>query len=229
MACEIYILSCPIGAVGDECTFEIDCCGGQTINYILQPDSITEACVDDQGTVTVTSLSGSASYTNDPCSSDCGDIPVVPTPTPTPTPSPAPTPTPVPTSACQCYQLLYEDSGTATINYTACGGGSSNIIINPGTFYYICSTTTPTTSDPAVTISAFGSPGGCTTNTDCDPNPPTPTPVSPTPGPTPTPVPTPTPTPTPLPTPTPVPTGVQCYEWTLVCPSGAVRAVLMST
>ena len=121
----------------------------------------------------------------------------------------------MPTSACQCYQLLYEDTGTATINYTACGGGSTSIVINPLTLYYVCSTTLPTTSAPAVTISAFGSPGGCSTNTDCDPNPPspTPTPVTPTP--------TPAPTPTPLPTPTPVPTSVQCYEWTLVCPSGS--------
>lgn len=74
MACELYILSCPIGAIGDECTFEIDCCGGQTINYTMQPDNMIEACVDTAGTVTVTSLSGSASYTPDPCSSDCGDI-----------------------------------------------------------------------------------------------------------------------------------------------------------
>ena len=97
MACELYILSCPIGAIGDECTFEIDCCGGQTINYTMQPDNMIEACVNPQGTVTVTSLSGSASYTPDPCSSDCGDIPVVPTRTPTPTPSPTPSPTPTPT------------------------------------------------------------------------------------------------------------------------------------
>ena len=84
MACEIYILTCPIGAEGDECTFEIDCCGGQTINYTMLPDSMIEACVNPQGTVTATSLSGSVSNTFDPCSSDCGDIPVVPTRTPTP-------------------------------------------------------------------------------------------------------------------------------------------------
>ena len=96
MACEIYILTCPIGAEGDECTFEIDCCGGQTINYTMQPDSMIEACVNPQGTVTATSLSGSVSNTFDPCSSDCGDIPVVPTRTPTPTPSPTPRPTPSP-------------------------------------------------------------------------------------------------------------------------------------
>ena len=53
MACNIYILSCPIGAVGDECTFEIDCCSGQQINYTLLPDSIIEACVLEEGVVTV--------------------------------------------------------------------------------------------------------------------------------------------------------------------------------
>jgi hypothetical protein len=231
MACNIYILSCPIGAVGDECTFEIDCCGGQTINYTMQPDNIIEACVNPQGTVTVTSLSGSASNTFDPCSSDCGDIPVVPSPSPSPAPSPTPTPTPTPAGACQCYQLLYEDTGTATINYTACGGGGSSIVIDPLTFYYICSTTTPTTSDPAVTIAAFGSPGGCTTNTDCDPNPPspapTPTPATPSPTPSPSPTPTPVPTapspapstPAPVPSSTPTPTSIQCTFWELICGS----------
>ena len=133
MACNIYILSCPIGAVGDECTFEIDCCDGQLINYTMQPDSIVEACVLEEGVVTVTSISGSASDTTDPCSSDCGDIPISPTQTPTPTPTVTPTPTPSPT---------------------------------PGS-------------------------------------------------------PTSTPGPTPTPTPTPTPISVQCYEWTLVCPSGS--------
>ena len=88
MTCNTYILTCPIGAVGDECTFEIDCCNGQLVNYTLQPDSTIEACVLEEGTVTVTSLSGSALDTTNPCSSDCGGVPVGPTPTPTPTTKP---------------------------------------------------------------------------------------------------------------------------------------------
>ena len=103
----------------------------------MQPDSTIEACVLEEGVVTVTSISGSAFDTTNPCSTDCGNIPVVPTQTPTPTPTATPTPTPSPTSG----------------------------------------------------------------------------------GPTPTPTPTPSPTSTPTPTPTPI--SVQCFEWTLVCPSGS--------
>ena len=42
MACNIYILSCPIGAVGDECTFEIDCCDGQ------HDDEVSEHAEDNK-------------------------------------------------------------------------------------------------------------------------------------------------------------------------------------
>ena len=225
MACKISILTCPIGASGGQCTFEVLCCGGledRYSTYVLNEGDIVEACCQDTDLepAIVVGISGSVYNTSDPCSSYCGDLdPSLPPSPATPAPAPAPAPTPTPAGACQCYQLLYEDAGTATINYTACGGGSSSIVIDPGTFYYICSTTMPTTSDPAVTISAFGSPGGCSQNIDCDPNPPSPSPA-PTPTPTPTPAPgVPAPAPS-VPTPTPVPSGV-CTEWTLSCPSGS--------
>ena len=216
MACEIYILSCPIGAAGDECTFEIDCCGGQTINYTLQFDSTIEACVDDQGTVTVTSISGSAFNSADPCFSDCGDIPVVPTPTPTatptptptptpgvptptptPTPSPTPTPTPTPTSiGVQCYEWTL-----------VCPSGSSGCSYE----YIDCDAVTQTgtlAGDQDIDVCVlYPNTPQVSNGTAIE------TGVACTPGPTPTPAgPTPTPTPTPE-------TG--CTEWTLLCPSGA--------
>lgn len=224
MACEIYILSCPIGAVGDECTFEIDCCGGQTINYIMQPDNIIEACVDDQGTVTVTSLSGSASYTNDPCSSDCGDIPVVPTRTPTPTPSPTPSPTPTPTPGLPTPTPTKTPTLTPTPTVTpsptpisvqcfewtlVCPSGSSGCSYE----YIDCDAVTQTgTLGPDQDIDAcvlFPNTPQITNGTAIE------TGDACSPGLTPTPTPTPV-----VPTPTPTtPTG--CSEWTLLCPSGA--------
>ena len=227
MACKISILTCPIGASGGQCTFEVLCCGGledRYSTYVLNEGDIVEACCQDTDLepAIVVGISGSVYNTSDPCNSYCGDLdPSLPPSPATPAPAPAPAPTPTPAGACQCYQLLYEDAGTATINYTACGGGSSSIVIDPGTFYYICSTTMPTTSDPAVTISAFGNPGGCSQNIDCDPNPPSPSPAVPSPTPA-TPAPTPTaPSPTPgVPTPTPTPT-VSCTFWELTCPSGS--------
>ncbi len=191
MACEIYILSCPIGAIGDECTFEIDCCGGQTVNYTMQPDSIIEACVDDQGTVTVTSLSGSASVAFEECSSDCGDIPVVPTQTPTPTPTPTPTSTP---TGCNEWELE-GGSGGGTFSYTNCAGNPQTESVPDGDSIPVCALGVPT---------VISGNGNVTLNGPC---------ASPTP--------TPTPTSTPAPTPTPTPINVQCFEWTLVCPSGS--------
>ncbi len=216
MNCKESKIICPIGATGGECTFDILCCGDledQYSSHTISAGVQKIVCVQDSDLepVFVRSVSGSRTNSLVVCSSFCGELNPAPSPSPSPAPSPSPSPTPTPTSGCQCYQLLYEDAGTATVNYTACGGGATSIVINAGTFYYICSTTTPTTSDPAVTISAFGSPGGCSQNIDCDPF--TPTPVAPSP--------TPTPAPTPSPTPTPTPTGVLCFEWTLVCPSGA--------
>ena len=227
MACEIYILSCPIGAVGDECTFEIDCCGGQTINHTLLPDSIVQACVNDEGTVTVTSISGSAFNSVDPCVSDCGDIPVVPTPTPTPTPtvsptptptptpgaptptptptpSPSPTPTPSPTQVdvqCNEWELLCPSTSPSgcSYEYIDCNAVTQTGTIEPDREIDAC-VLFPNT--PIVNGgTAVGPIAACTTTT------PTPTP---TPGPGPTPTPTPTPT---------TPTG--CSEWELYCPSSA--------
>jgi len=218
MDCKESKIICPIGAAGGECTFDILCCGDledQYVSYTLNEGDQKQICVQDGGLdpVIVTSISGSVTNSSVACSSDCGELNPTPTPTPTaPSPAPTPTPTPTPSGSCQCYQLLFEDAGTATINYTACGGGSTSIVINPETFYYICSTTTPTTSSGAVTISAIGSPGGCTQNSDCDPSPPSPAPA-PAPSPTPT---APSPTPT-----TPAPATIICTEWTLSCPSGS--------
>ena len=220
MACELYILSCPIGAIGDECTFEIDCCGGQTINYTMQPDNMIEACVDTAGTVTVTSLSGSASYTPDPCSSDCGDIPVVPTRTPTPTPSPTPSPTPTPTPGLPTPTPTKTPTLTPTPTPTpsptpisvlcyewtlVCPSGSSGC-----SYQYIdCDAVTQTGTlapDQDVDVCVLfpetpqiNNGTAIETGDVCSPGP------TPTPGP-------PTPTPT-------TPTG--CSEWTLLCPSGA--------
>ena len=232
MDCKESKIICPIGATGGECTFDILCCGDledQYVSYTLSEGDQKVICVQDSDLepVVVTSISGSRTNSSLPCSSFCGELNPNPAPSPAaPGPGPTPTPTPTPSGSCQCYQLLYEDVGTATINYTACGGGATSIVINAQTFYYICSTTTPTTSSVAVTISAIGSPGGCATNTDCDPNPPSPAPA-PAPSPTPAvpsvPTPTPSPTPTaPSPTPTtPAPATIICTTWTLSCPSGS--------
>jgi len=222
MDCKESKIICPIGATGGECTFDILCCGDledQYVSYTLSEGDQKVICVQDSDLepVVVTSISGSRTNSSLPCSSFCGELNPNPAPSPAaPGPGPTPTPTPTPSGSCQCYQLLFEDAGTATINYTACGGGSSSIIIDAGTLYYVCSTTTPTTSDPAVTITAFGSPGGCSQNIDCDPNPPAPSP-SPSPAPSPTPSPTPAPT---TPTPTPTPSNA-CTIWELTCPSGS--------
>jgi hypothetical protein len=222
MACEIYILSCPIGAVGDECTFEIDCCGGQTINHTLLPDSIVEACVNDEGTVTVTSISGSAFNSVDPCVSDCGDIPVVPTPTPTPTPTVSPTPTPTPTPGAPTPTPTPTLSPTPTptpitvqcFEWTlVCPSGSSGC-----SYQYIdCNAVTQTgTLAPDQDVDAcvlFPNTPQVTNGTAIE------TGVACT---TTTPTPTPTPGPGPTPTPTPTPTAATgCSEWTLLCPSGA--------
>jgi hypothetical protein len=215
MACEIYILSCPIGAIGDECTFEIDCCGGQTVSYTMQPDSIVDACVDDQGTVTVTSLSGSASSAFEECSSDCGDIPAVPTSTPTATPTATPTPTPSPTPGPPTPTPSSTPVPTLTptptpvpagYNYftlTACPGGGGtlyssvrttfasgvfpgDIIEMPdGRCYEIDETASPANNNDYLNVYA-----------DCD------TCL----------IANPTPTPTPPPTPTPTPSGCNQYE-----------------
>ncbi len=220
MACNIYILTCPIGAVGDECTFEIDCCDGQLINYTMQPDSIVEACVLEEGVVTVTSISGSAVDTTDPCSSDCGDIPISPTQTPTPTPTATPTPTPSPTPGAptptptpfvptptpipsstpvvvQCYEweLLCPSTSAygCSYEYIDCNLVTQTGTVEPDRDIDAC------VAFPNIPIISGGTAVGpfaaCSAN-------PTPTP---TPGP-------PTPTPTP-------PTG--CTEWVLVCPSSA--------
>ena len=222
MACNIYILSCPIGAVGDECTFEIDCCDGQLINYTMQPDSTIEACVLEEGVVTVTSISGSAFDTTDPCSSDCGNVPVVPTQTPTPTPTVTPTPTPSPTPGAptptptptlsptptptpisvQCFEwTLVCPSGSAgcSYEYIDCNAVTQTGTLAPDQDIDACVLFPNTPQVTNGTAIETGDP--CTTTT------PTPTP---TPGPGPTPTPTPTPT-----------AATGCSEWTLLCPSGA--------
>jgi len=214
MACNIYILSCPIGAIGDECTFEIDCCNGQLVNYTLQPDSIVEACVDDQGTVTVTSLSGSASPAFEECSSDCGDIPVGPTPTPTPPPTATPTPTPSPTplgptptpgpSPTPSPTPTQTPVGYNYFTLTACPGGGGTLYSNvrttfasgvfpgdivempDGRCYEINETASPQNNNDYLNVYV-----DCTACLIANP----------------------TPTPTPPPTPTPTPIG--CNDWEL--------------
>ena len=214
MACNIYILSCPIGAIGDECTFEIDCCNGQLVNYTMVPDSIVDACVDDQGTVTVTSLSGSASPAFEECSSDCGDIPVSLTPTPTPTLTATPTPTPTPTPGSPTPTPGPSPTPTPTpsqtpvgYNYftlTACpgGGGTSfnnvrttfasgvfpgDIVEMPdGRCYEINETASPANNNDYLNVYV-----DCTACLIANP----------------------TPTPTVPPTPTPTPSG--CNDWEL--------------
>ena len=97
-------------------------------------DSIVEACVLEDGVVTVTSLSVQL-YTIDPCTSDCGDIPVAPTPTPTPTPTTSPTPTPTPTPGGPTPTPTPSSTPTpAPVGYnyftlTACPGGEEHCIV----------------------------------------------------------------------------------------------------
>ena len=222
MACELYILTCPIDAIGDECTFEINCCNEQTIIYTMQPDDIVDACVD--GTVTVTSLSGSASNSFEECSSDCGDIPVAPTQTPTPTPTATPTPTPSPTPGaptptptpfvptptptptptpvsvqCNEWELLCPSTSPygCSYEYIDCNAVTQTGTVEPDRDIDAC------VLFPNIPIISGGTAVGPIAA--CSANP------TATPGPTPTPGP-PTPTPTPS-------TG--CTEWVLVCPSTA--------
>jgi len=49
MACVRYNISCPQGAVGGECTFEIQCCGdlvGRYTTYTVNQNTLGEVCVE---------------------------------------------------------------------------------------------------------------------------------------------------------------------------------------
>jgi len=111
MDCLTYVLVCPVGADGGECSWNISCCDGIKRSVTIPEEDEQEVCLSYPYNIAKTSISGS-SYLKVPtesCNTSCGyadpsptptPVPAAPTPTaptPSPTPSPAPSPAPTPT------------------------------------------------------------------------------------------------------------------------------------
>jgi len=114
MAYLTYVLVCPVGADGGECSWNVSCADGVKRSVTIPEEDQQEVCLAAPYIIAKTSISGS-SYKKLPeetCNTKCGyadpsplpppspPTPVAPTPvapTPSPTPSPTPTPTPTPT------------------------------------------------------------------------------------------------------------------------------------
>ena len=209
MACVTYDIICPIGAVGGECTFTVNCCDGTKTSVTIPEEDTQQVCLEVPANIVVTSISGSYSTAGASCTTNCG----YPDPTPVPTPSPAPIPTPGP-SPVPVTPTPVAPGPTPVYYYwaaTACDGSNittfrttdSNVgntllsvysIGGDGLCYEIESGGPTNTND---IVSAYANCADCCTKVPSSPSC-TPTP-SPAPGPSPIPVaPVPTVAPSPL-------------------------------
>ena len=59
MACVTYDIICPIGAVGGECTFTINCCDGTKTSVTIPEEDTQQVCLEVPANIVVTSISGS--------------------------------------------------------------------------------------------------------------------------------------------------------------------------
>ena len=73
MSCKTINLVCPIGAVGDECTFRFTCCDGTKLEYLVDTNRTAQVCLELTSSVLVTSVSGSWNDAASNCSTNCGD------------------------------------------------------------------------------------------------------------------------------------------------------------
>lgn len=87
--CVQYIIECPQGAIGGECTWSINCCDGTKSSVTIPEEDQQTVCLEFPANIVRTSLSGNHYVDPDvsSCFSNCGYVD--PTPSPGPSPSPA--------------------------------------------------------------------------------------------------------------------------------------------
>jgi len=198
MACVTYDIVCPIGAVGGECTFTINCCDGTKTSVTIPEEDTQQVCLEVPANIVVTSISGSYNTSGASCSTNCGYVDPTPVPTPTPAPIPTPGPSPVPVTPTPVTPgptpVYYYWSATACdgSNITTFRTTDSNVgntllsVYNIGGdgLCYEVEAGGPTNSNDI--LSAYADCAACCTKVPSSPSC-TPTP-SPVPGPSPTPV-----------------------------------------
>jgi len=117
MVCLTYTLECGIGAVGGECNWTIECCGGTKTSLTLLAGQTADVCLDitKPEFLRRNSTSGDANTAEVSCSTNCGSVdpaPVPPVPTSPVPPNPPSPPTP-PDAPTPDYCLTAENTVAA--------------------------------------------------------------------------------------------------------------------